>query len=185
MAVKRFQGQGLVALIPAVVMLVFTASCKPEIETTRLKVFVAGSLVVPFAEIERTFEEIHPDVDVQVEAHGSIQVIRHVTEIHDEIDVIIPADYSLIPLLMYNSLIPETDIPYADWTVQWASNRVVLAFTPQSRYADEIDSHNWVEIIACQDVLFGISDPRMDAAGYRALMIGQLAEFSVWKPNYF
>ena len=64
MAVKQFQGQDLVALIPAVVMLVFTASCKPESETTRLKVFVAGSLVVPFAEIERTYEEMHPDVDV-------------------------------------------------------------------------------------------------------------------------
>jgi len=185
MIINRLRRLTLTALILVVIMLVFIPGCKPKTETTQLSVFVAGSLVVPFAEIEQAYEDMHPDVDVQIEAHGSIQVIRHVTEIHDLIDVIIPADYSLIPLLMYNSLIPETDLPYADWTVQWASNRVVLAFTPQSLYADEIDSHNWVEIIARPDVLFGISDPRLDAAGYRTLMIGQLAESVYGNPTIF
>jgi len=133
-------------------------------------------LMVPFAELERAYEELHPEVNVQVEAHGSIQVIRHVTEIHEPIDVVVSADYALIPVLMYASADPESGQPYADWTIQFASNRLVLAYTPQSRYADEIDAGNWHEIIARPEVEFGLADPRFDAAGYRSLMVVQLAE---------
>lgn len=141
-----------------------------------LKVFVAGSLVVPFEALERSFEASNPDIDVQVEAHGSIQVIRHVTEIHDLIDVVVPADYRLIPMLMYPQTVPETGEPYATWLIQFASNKLVLAYTSQSLYADEIDDRNWFEIIARPEVKLGLSDPRFDAAGYRALMAVQLAE---------
>jgi molybdate/tungstate transport system substrate-binding protein len=48
---------------------------------TTLKIINAGSLLVPFKEMEKAFEEIYPDIDVLIEGHGSIQVIRHVTEI--------------------------------------------------------------------------------------------------------
>jgi molybdate/tungstate transport system substrate-binding protein len=162
-----------------------STGCTPKAEATRLSVFIAGSLVVPFKEMERVYEEQHPGVDVQIEAHGSIQVIRHVTEIHDQIDVVVPADYALIPILMYSSTDPETGLPYADWTIQWAGNHLVLAYTPESRYADEINPQNWFEIIARPDVIFGLSDPRFDAAGYRTLMIGQLAETVYDDPTIF
>ena len=59
-------------------------SCTPQPEQP-LKIFIAGSLAVPFAELEQAYEDLFPVVDVQVEAHGSIQVIRYVTEIQDEI----------------------------------------------------------------------------------------------------
>lgn len=152
---------------------------------TPLRVFIAGSLVVPFAELERAYEDLHPEVDVQVEAHGSIQVIRHVTEIHDLIDVVVPADYALIPLLMYTSKLPDSDQPYADWYIRFASNQVVLAYTPQSLASDEINSENWYRILARPDVRFGLPDPRLDAAGYRALMIVQLAESYYGDPTLF
>jgi len=172
-------------LLILVVILAISTGCSPKEEDSRLSVFIAGSLVVPFSELERAYEETHPGVDVQIEAHGSIQVIRHLTEIHDQIDVVIPADYSLIPMLMYTSTDPETGKPYGDMTIQWAGNHLVLAYTPESRYADEINADNWYEIIARPDVNFGLSDPRFDAAGYRTLMISQLAETAYSDPTIF
>ena len=80
------------------------AGCRSNTKTP-LSVFIAGSLMVPFDELEQAYEELHPDVDLRVEAHGSIQCVRHVTEIHDPIDVVIPADYALIPMLMYSNTV--------------------------------------------------------------------------------
>jgi molybdate/tungstate transport system substrate-binding protein len=131
------------------------------------------------------FESENPDVDVQVEAHGSVQAIRHVTEIHDLVDVVVPADYALIPLLMYDNPIPNIEDPYADWYVEFASNRLVLAYTDDSYGREQITAENWYEILASGDVKFGLSDPRFDAAGYRTLMIIQLAEDFYENPTLF
>jgi molybdate/tungstate transport system substrate-binding protein len=169
----------------AVFLSISGTGCSPKAKTTPLRVFIAGSLMVPFAELEQTYEELHPEVDVQVEGHGSIQVIRHVTEIHELIDVVVTADYALIPLLMYANPVPESGLPYADWYIEFASNRLVLAYTPESRAADEITTENWYEIIARPEVKFGLSDPRFDAAGYRSLMIMQLAEGYYGNPTIF
>ena len=46
-------------------------------------------------------------------------------------------------------------------------------------------AENWYEIIARPDVKFGLSDPRFDAAGYRSLMIVQLAEDYYGDPTIF
>ena len=150
-----------------------------------ITIFIAGSLIEPFYELERVYEQQNPGIDVQVEAHGSIQVIRHVTEIHDLIDIIIPADYRLIPLLMYPTYIPDTNNPYADYTMEIARNRLVLAYTSQSLYGEMIGLDNWYEILSRKDVKFGLSDPRFDAAGYRSLMVVQLAERFYQDPTIF
>lgn len=154
-------------------------------EKTPLKVLFAGSLIVPFEALEQAYEAEHPDVDVQMEGHGSIQVVRHVAEIHDLVDVAATADYSLIPMLMYQSQVPETGQPYAGWYIKFATNRLALAYTPQSRYADEINADNWYEVIARPGVKLGLSDPRFDASGYRTLMIFQMAESVYGKTTIF
>ena len=142
----------------------------------QLRILVAGSLLIPFDELEQAFETQHPNVDVLVEGHGSIQCVRHVTELDELADVVAVADYALIPMLMYESREPESGEPYAAWHLQFATNRLGIAYTPQSAYADEINAGNWYEVVSRPDVLFGLSDPRFDACGYRGLMTTQLAE---------
>ena len=145
-------------------------------EKIPLVVFAAGSLIIPFAEIEKAFEIKYPDIDVHAEYHGSIQVMRHVTELHEPIDVVATADASLVPMLMYATNNPETNQPYANWFIRFASNKLALAYTEQSKYADEIDAQNWTEILAREEVRYGLPDPRFDAAGYRAFMAYALQE---------
>ena len=156
-----------------------------SVEKTPLVVFAAGSLIIPFADLEQAFEARHPGIDVQAEYHGSIQVMRHVTEIHEEIDVAATADAALIPMLMYTSKVPETGQPYADWYIKFASNHLALAYTPESKYADEINAENWPEILARPDVKMGLSDPRFDASGYRTLMAFSLMENALERYNLF
>lgn len=133
-----------------------------------LYIYHAGSLSIPFEELEKRFEESHPNVDVRREYAGSVATIRKVTDQGKEPDIVASADYSLIPDMMY----PE----WADWTVQFARNRIVIAFTNQSLYREEITGDNWYEILMRDGVKFGFSNPNDDPCGYRSQMVILLAE---------
>ncbi len=137
------------------------AACAPR-EKTPLVVFCAGSLIQPAADLEAAFEAANPDIDVLNECHGSIQVIRHVTELHEPIDVVLTADHALIPMLMYASSVPETGQPYANWYVRFATNRLGLAYTDKSAYADEINAENWPDVLQRRPALRRLGLPRAD-----------------------
>ena len=154
---------------------VLITACQPK-KKTPVVVFAAGSLIIPFDALEKAYENSHPGIDLQMEYHGSIQVMRHCTELHEPIDVIATADTNLIPMLMYQTLNPNTGSPYADWYIRFASNHLSLAFTDSSRFSDTIDQENWIDILTNPEVRVGVADPRFDASGYRALMVFKLAE---------
>jgi molybdate/tungstate transport system substrate-binding protein len=134
----------------------------------KLIVFHAGSLTVPFAAIEKEFEAKYPDVDVLREAGGSTKMARLISEVGKPADIMVSADYKVID----NNLIPE----FADWNIRFATNQLVLCYTDQSRYADQITADNWYEILQKDGVVWGHSDPNLDPCGYRSLMVLQLAE---------
>ncbi len=136
---------------------------------TVLKIFHAGSLSIPFQELEAEFEARHPGVDVQREAAGSVQSIKKITELGKQADVLASADYALIPSMM----MPK----YADWYAAFARNKMVIAYTNKSKYSTEINANNWYEILRRPDVRYGFSNPNDDPAGYRSQMVTQLAEF--------
>jgi molybdate/tungstate transport system substrate-binding protein len=77
------------------------------------------------------------------------------------------ADYKVIDKL----LVPD----FGDWNVRFATNQLVLCYTDQSRYADEINAENWYQILQKKEVSWGHSDPNLDPCGYRSLMVVQLA----------
>jgi len=148
----------------------------PPPPKSTLVVFAADSLIKPFEDLAKAFMARYPNIDVQSEYHGSIQVIRHVTELHVPIDVAATADYALIPPLMYSATVPETGRPYATSYIRFATNALGLAYTDKSKYAGEINADNWTQILTRPDVKVGLADPRLDAAGYRTLMVFKLAE---------
>jgi len=152
---------------------------------TPLVVYAAGSLIIPFGDLVKAFEIKNPNIDVQAQYHGSIQVIRQVTELHVPIDVVATADTSLIPSMMYATNDTDTGQPYAGWYIHFGSNTLALAYQPTSKYANEINADNWYSILARPDVKVGIADPRFDAAGYRALMAFALAQGYYQKNTIF
>jgi len=164
----------LLILLALLLPVVANGSCSSS--HTQITVLCAGSMIVPFQKLADEFETAHPEVDVLVEGHGSIQVIREVTELHKEADVMVVADQSLLPMLMYGNKVPGSTDDYANWYIRFATNRLGIAYTSQSKYAAEIGSANWYEVLSRPDVKVGISDPRIDSCGYRAFMVCQLAE---------
>lgn len=152
---------------------------------TPLIVFAASSLIIPFGDLQKAFESKYPNIDVQAQYHGSIQVIRQVTDLHLPIDVIATADASLVPALMYAVNDPDTGKPYASWNIRFATNHLAIAYTPKSNYASQINADNWYTILSRPDVKVGITDPRFDAAGYRALMVFALAQQYYHQPAIF
>ena len=142
-----------------------------------LIIFHAGSLTVPVAELTQAFQAQHPGVTFETEAAGSRTTARKVSELEREADLVMSADYTVID----NLLIPE----FADWNIQFARNTMVIAYTDQAQYADEINSDNWYEILTRDGVIYGHSDPNADPCGYRTLLVWQLAEVHYGVPGLY
>jgi molybdate/tungstate transport system substrate-binding protein len=164
------------ALSLIIIITTGAGSCtSPGNKKTELKILNADSLMVPFQALEREFELKYPDIDVLLEGHGSVQVIRYITELGKQVELAAVADNQLIPMLMYPVTVKGSDTPYADWYIRFATNRLGIAYTDASAYAPEINSDNWFEIMSRPDVRIGLSDPSIDSLGYRVLITIQLA----------
>jgi molybdate/tungstate transport system substrate-binding protein len=133
-----------------------------------LIVFHAGSLAVPFKQIAEEFNQEYPDVNVMMEAAGSRDCARKITDLGRDCDVMASADYKVID----NLLIPE----YADWNIKFAANEMIIAYHEASRKSEEINSRNWYNILLDEDVCFGRSNPDADPCGYRSVLTIKLAE---------
>jgi molybdate/tungstate transport system substrate-binding protein len=65
---------------------------------------------------------------------------------------------------------------YVERDVPFARNRMVLIHSNTSRFASEITQENWYRVLTRPGVEVGHSDPNLDHAGYRTLLVYQLAE---------
>lgn len=128
----------------------------------------AGSLSVPFAEIEKVFEEKYPQFDVQREPSGSVAAARKVTDLGKAADVMGSADYQVIDTM----LIPK----HAKFNAHFATNEMVLAYTDKSKFSKEINANNWTDIFMKEGVVVGHSNPNLDPCGYRSVLVTMLAE---------
>ncbi len=134
-----------------------------------LIVLHAGSLTKPLREVEKAFAKAYGQpIFFDDEPSGSVKAVKSVTQLGKVADIVAVADYSLIP----QYLIPK----YASWYVEFASNKLVIAYTPSSEYAKEINNDNWYEILLKRGVEFGFSNPNFDPCGYRTLLMFELAE---------
>lgn len=170
---KKLLRAGLGALL-TMTLVVAGASCA---EKDTLTVLHAGSLSVPFEAAAGEFKEIYSSVDVEREPAGSRTTIRKVTELGKLADVIGSADYIAIEQLMF----PD----FTEWYIIFASNEIVIAYTDESKYSDEINKHNWHQILTREGVEYGHSDPDADPCGYRTLLVWQLAEQYYGMPGLY
>jgi molybdate/tungstate transport system substrate-binding protein len=155
-------------------VIIFSGCSRTGVKKSTLVVLEADSLMVPFSQIQTAFEQANPDINVELQPFGSIQAIRQVTELGQQADIVAVADNILIPMMMYQTKMSNGE-PYANWDIESNTNQLVLAYTSTSKYADEINSDNWYQIISRPDVDLGLTDPRIDSVGYRTLMALGLA----------
>lgn len=171
----------LVGIITLFGILALVLAIHPEVDAADVKgdivIFHAGSLAVPFAELAKAFETQYPKAHVVREADGSRNCARKVTELGRKADIVASADYDVIKTLM----MPE----YASWYINFASNEMVIMYTPHSKFANEINSRNWFDILARPGVQYGHSEPNADPCGYRTHLVWKLAEKYYQKPGLY
>ncbi|HEY7569659.1 MAG TPA: extracellular solute-binding protein [Gemmatimonadaceae bacterium] len=138
-----------------------------DAEHGRLIVYTAGSLARPIRAALDSFVAT-ANVEVDLESAGSLETARKLTELGKIPDVIALADEEVFPKL----LMPQ----FTTWYARFARNRMVIAFSDRSRYASELSAQNWRDVLTRRDVEIGRANPNLDPAGYRALLVMQLAE---------
>jgi molybdate/tungstate transport system substrate-binding protein len=132
-----------------------------------LVIFVAASLTKPLQPALDSFAARTGTV-IQRESGASLEHVRKITELHRIPDLLLLADAEVFPQL----LLPT----YATWYGEFARNRMVVAYTDRSKHAKEITAQNWTTILQRADVEVGRTDPNLAPAGYRTLLLFQLAE---------
>jgi molybdate/tungstate transport system substrate-binding protein len=159
----------------AAILLPLLAGCGRDASPPpTLTVFNAGSLARPMRAALDSFAR-RERVTVAQESAGSLESARKLTELGKIPDVLALADEEVFPQL----LVPE----HARWYAGFARNRMVLAYTDRSRYANEITADNWFDVLARPGVEVGRANPNLDPNGYRTLLALQLAERHYRKPG--
>jgi molybdate/tungstate transport system substrate-binding protein len=139
-------------------------------EPTVLTIFAAGTLAMPFKEINSIYEKKYPNVTVQAQFGGSVMMAKKITDLHQDADVLAVADYNVIPKYMFGSE------PHASWYAGFARNAITFVYTDKSKYAGEINSQNWYKVLARKGVEIGRSNPDTDPSGYQTVQMLNLAE---------
>ncbi len=158
-----------------ILILLVTISANGQELSGTLTVFHAGSLSVPFKQIAEQFIKLHPKVEVLLEAAGSRDCARKISDMKRPCDVFGSADY----LVIDNMLIPE----HADWNIKFATNEMCIVYHDASRRSKEITADNWFEILADPEIAYGRANPNADPCGYRAVLTMQLAEKHYNRPG--
>jgi len=131
-----------------------------------ITIFHAGSLGAPWEEAEAKFEDEY-DIEVDREPAGSVDSTRKVTEEpHKAADVLGTSDFRLIR----NMVVPD----YGKWYGIFATNAMTIAYTSDSKYAEEFGPDTWYDVLARDDVSVAHSDPAADPNGYRSVMTMKL-----------
>jgi molybdate/tungstate transport system substrate-binding protein len=165
----------LIAIFTAFVLTGFYLCNSPRSDQETLHIIHAGSLTYPVKMIVNAFQAENPEVRILTEAWGSKAGARRIMEIETPCDVYLSADYAVIE----NMLIPD----HASWYIKFAANEMAIVYTERSRYAGEINTDNWHEIMLRPDVSIARSNPDHDPCGVRSVFTAKLAELYFQAPG--
>ncbi|WP_058995419.1 extracellular solute-binding protein [Haloarcula sp. CBA1127] len=137
-----------------------TAGCG-AFNRERVDVLVAGSLQKAASETLQA----QTDAEIAVEARGSVQAARLVTDGKRDPDIVALADPTLFSRVMDTA-----------WHAVIASNEMVLAYNPETDAGTRItDAEPWYAPLKRDSVSLGRTDPALDPLGYRTLFVLSLA----------
>lgn len=143
--------------------------------TGPLVVSTAGSMAATVRGLLADFVARHPRVVPAVRSLESVAGARAVADSSQVPDVFVSADDTLIDAF----LMPR----YVAWSAGFARSTLVLAYTSRSKFADEISTGNWANVVSRPEIHGARGDPAQDPAAYRAVMLFQLAARFYLRPN--
>lgn len=145
-------------------------------QASRGKVFVmyAASLIKTFeGSLGPEFQK-EKGFTYEGEARGSVQVANMIIDGLRRPDIFVSAGTVPIEKLMNNTS------PFADWLVKFGSAEIVIAYSPNSRFFNDLEKARtgeipWHQVLSKQDFKFGRTDPELDPKGYYMIITAELA----------
>lgn len=147
-----------------------------QAQTSKDKVFVmyAASLIKTFEDTLGPAFQNETGHVYEGEARGSVQVANMIIDGFRTPDIFVSAGTAPIERLMNNTT------PFADWLVKFGSAEMVIAYSPTSRFFEELEKARtgeilWYQVLSSQDLKFGRTDPELDPKGYYMIIAAELA----------
>jgi len=109
---------------------------------SNLTILHAGSLANVLKDLTAAYKAKNPDANFILERGGSVDTARKISDYGRLADIMMSADYDVID----KYLIPQ----WASWNLKHATNSMVLAYTDQSKFGNEINANNWFDILLGQ-----------------------------------
>ena len=132
-----------------------------------LAVLAAGSLARPLRAALDSFRA-QTGTPYTLETAGSLELARRLVDLGAHADIIALADEEVFPRLLMPS--------HVAWYARFARNRLVLAYSAKAPGVEAASQGDWRHVLQRPVLDVGRSDPDLDPAGYRTLMLFQLAE---------
>jgi molybdate/tungstate transport system substrate-binding protein len=173
-----------VAIFSIVIILLISVS-KPDLwsvdQSTQAQVSADKVFVMYAASLIKTFEETlgpafqnETGYTYEGEARGSVQVANMIIDGLRTPDIFVSAGTIPIKKLM------NSTTPFADWLVKFGSAEMVIAYSPNSRFFNDLEKARtgeipWHQVLAKQDLKFGRTGPELDPKGYYMIIAAELA----------
>lgn len=137
-------------------------------------VMYAGSLVKIFEDAIGPAFQNETGYTYVGEGKGSVQAANMIREGFRSPDVFVSAGAIPIVKLMDNKP------PLAEWILDFGSSEMVIAYSPNSRYYDDLEKAKkgympWYDAISKEGLKFGRTDPELDPKGYYTIIAAKLA----------
>ena len=134
----------------------------------------AASLLKTFEESLGPIFQEGSGYPYQGEARGSVQIANMILDGLRRPDVFVSA--GTIPVM---KLMNATD-PVADWLVKFGTAEMVIAYSPNSRFFNDLEKArlgetSWYKVLSNPDLKFGRTDPELDPKGYYTIITTELA----------
>lgn len=146
-------------------------------QVSKGKVFVmyAASLIKTFEEIIGPAFQKETGYPYQGEARGSVQIANMIIDGLRKPDFFVSAGTIPIKKLMNN-----TSTPFAEWLVKFASAEMVISYSSNSRFYNDLEQArtghiSWHEVLSKPGFKFGRTDPELDPKGYYMIITAKLA----------
>lgn len=173
-AIRAGAGEGY-ALVAFLAALAAGCALPPERQDAdTLVVFAAASLARPLATALDSFRA-EGGAPSRLVVGGSLDLARRVTELGEAPDLVALADEEVFRRLLLG--------PHARTYSRFAANRLVIAYSDQSRGAASVDSLSWASTLSRDDVEIARADPARAPVGYRTLLAWRLAERKLGRPG--
>ncbi len=139
-----------------------------------ITVFSAGSLARPMRAALDSFAR-HTGTTYTLESAGSLELARRLTDLGKSADLVALADEEVFPRFLMPGKVT--------WYARFARNRLVLAYGANAKRVSEAEAGDWRSVLQRPEVETGRAAPDLDPAGYRTLMLFQLAERHYAEPG--